>query len=317
MSEHNIYTADNSMKDLIEDNSLMLMVISRFGISLGFGDKTVAEVCRDNSIDTATFVTIANFMSGKDYDIDKIDMRSLLIYLKNAHTYFVGFFLPMIRRKLIEAIDIVGSNSEISLLILKFYDQYVAEVEKHMSFENDTIFTRIENLLAGAPLSRHSIKAYAAHHDSVATRLKELKDIIVRYIPQKNSDLMISVLYDIITCEQDLTSHCRVEDQIMVPLALRLEEVAAERAADVNDDDEPEQAVEVDQLSQREKEIIACVARGLSNKEIADTLCLSVHTVTTHRRNISAKLQIHSPAGLTIYAIINHLVNLDQIHSIK
>jgi regulator of cell morphogenesis and NO signaling len=171
--------------------------------------------------------------------------------------------------------------------------------------------------LAGAPLSRHSIKAYAAHHDSVATRLKELKDIIVRYIPQKNSDLMISVLYDIITCEQDLTSHCRVEDQIMVPLALRLEEVAAERAADVNDDDEPEQAVEVDQLSQREKEIIACVARGLSNKEIADTLCLSVHTVTTHRRNISAKLQIHSPAGLTIYAIINHLVNLDQIHSIK
>ena len=67
-------------------------------------------------------------------------------------------------------------------------------------------------------------------------------------------------------------------------------------------------------LSDREKEIIKCVARGMSNKEIADKLFLSIHTVTTHRRNITAKLQIHSPAGLTIYAIINNLVDISDIN---
>lgn len=66
-------------------------------------------------------------------------------------------------------------------------------------------------------------------------------------------------------------------------------------------------------LSVREKEIITLVVKGMTNKEIANELCLSIHTVITHRRNISTKLQIHSSAGLTIYAIINKLVDINEV----
>lgn len=66
-------------------------------------------------------------------------------------------------------------------------------------------------------------------------------------------------------------------------------------------------------LSSREKEIVTCVVKGMTNKEIADALFLSTHTVITHRRNIARKLQIHSPAGLTIYAIVNKLVEIQDI----
>lgn len=66
-------------------------------------------------------------------------------------------------------------------------------------------------------------------------------------------------------------------------------------------------------LSTREKEVIVCVVKGMTNKEIADKLFISVHTVVTHRRNLARKLQIHSSAGLTIYAIVNKLVELDEI----
>ena len=66
-------------------------------------------------------------------------------------------------------------------------------------------------------------------------------------------------------------------------------------------------------LSQREKEIVICVVKGMTNKEIAEKLYLSIHTVITHRRNISRKLQIHSAAGLTIYAIVNKLVELSDV----
>ena len=66
-------------------------------------------------------------------------------------------------------------------------------------------------------------------------------------------------------------------------------------------------------LTPREREVVIAVVKGYTNKEIAEKLFLSPHTVITHRRNIARKLNIHSPSGLTIYAIINKLVELDEI----
>ncbi len=74
---------------------------------------------------------------------------------------------------------------------------------------------------------------------------------------------------------------------------------------------------EEDVLSQREKEIVVCVVKGMTNKEIAEQLFLSIHTVITHRKNISKKLQIHSASGLTIYAIVNKLVELSEIKNLS
>ena len=76
---------------------------------------------------------------------------------------------------------------------------------------------------------------------------------------------------------------------------------------------EPEQDKNNESLTSREKEIVVCVIKGMTNKQIAEELCLSTHTVISHRRNIATKLQIHSTAGLTIYAIVNKLVELDDI----
>ena len=83
--------------------------------------------------------------------------------------------------------------------------------------------------------------------------------------------------------------------------------------AEVLPDDEPEGDDEQQSLSSREKEIVVCVVKGMTNREIADRLFLSTHTVITHRRNIARKLQIHSASGLTIYAIVNKLVELGDI----
>lgn len=66
-------------------------------------------------------------------------------------------------------------------------------------------------------------------------------------------------------------------------------------------------------LSAREKEIVICVVKGMTNREIADSLFLSTHTVITHRRNIARKLQVHSASGLTVYAIVNKLIELSDI----
>ena len=66
-------------------------------------------------------------------------------------------------------------------------------------------------------------------------------------------------------------------------------------------------------LSAREKEILVCVAKGMLNKEIADQCNLSIHTVITHRKNITRKTGIKTVAGLTVYALLNNLIDSGSI----
>lgn len=81
----------------------------------------------------------------------------------------------------------------------------------------------------------------------------------------------------------------------------------------VTEESQANSSEEGDGLTPREKEVVVCIVKGMTNKEIATKLYLSPHTVITHRRNISKKLQIHSPSGLTIYAIMNKLIELSDI----
>jgi len=91
-------------------------------------------------------------------------------------------------------------------------------------------------------------------------------------------------------------------------IKLKLDRMHLQETVDTSDNDDEQQT-----LSSREKEIVVCVVKGMTNREIADKLFLSTHTVITHRRNIARKLQIHSASGLTIYAIVNKLVELSDI----
>ena len=295
------YSPDERMCDLVCGRYPVLQVMSRFGIALGFGDKTVAEVCAENQVDTATFLAVVNLPGGSrggEELASEVSVRSLLDYLHNSHGYFLGFRLPAIRRKLIGAVDC--SLSDVSFAIMRYFDEYVAEVDRHMTYEEKSVFPYVEGLLAGEKPADYSIDVFRRHHDKVEERLRELKNIIIKYFPSGGTDELNSVLYDIFTCEEELASHNAVENELFIPAVERL---AADGAA----------AERPEPLSAREREIIVCVVKGLTNKEIADELCISTHTVITHRRNIASKLQIHSAAGLTIYAIVNKLVELSQI----
>lgn len=303
------------MRDLVNDNGSLLLVMARFGISLGFGDKSVRDVCRAHRVDENTFLEVANFVSDREYHYESVSLPSLIGYLKQAHEYFLDFNLPNIRRKLIESID-CSQSTDIAMLIVKFYDEYVTEVRKHMEYENEVVFTYVEQLAQGRLNRNYTISEFAGKHTPIGDKLKELKDIVIRYYPERNNYLLNAVLLDIILCEQDLTSHCMIEDKLFVP-AVRHVEQQIKQSGQVAYIDESENETpdkdKLEVLSDREKDIVVCVAKGMNNKEIADYLFLSVHTVTTHRRNISNKLQIHSTAGLIIYAIANRLVNIEDI----
>ncbi len=308
------YKETDHMCDVICDEPSLLQMISRFGIPLGVGDQSVRQVCEAHQVDTDTFLTVANFIRrgarGAADSIDKVSVKCLTEYLKQAHTYFLDFQLPTIRRKLLEALD-CSQTGEVSYLILKFYDDYMAEVRKHMQHENRKVFGYVEQLLQGRRTGEYTISQFARGHSSIDVKLQELKNIIIKYYaPTEQAELLNNVLFDIFTCETDLRIHCQVEDDIFVPAVEILEEKVGiqEDNHAAEDEKRPEDA-----LSDREREIVHCVVCGMSNKQIAETLFISLNTVLTHRKNIARKLNIHSVAGLTIYAIVNKIVNIDEL----
>ena len=203
------YNQNNRMSDLVCDNYPVLLVMSRFGIALGFGDKSIGEVCRENGVHTETFLAVVNLL------------LALLEYLHNSHDYFLNFRLPAIRCNLLNAID--GGEKDISIAILRFFDEYVAEVQKHMRYEESTVFPYVNSLLAGVKPDMYSIAIFRKRHDQVEAKLTELKNILIKYYPASSSNELNSVLFDIFTCEQDLASHNYIEDYLFIPVIQTLE----------------------------------------------------------------------------------------------
>lgn len=311
------YKETDHMCDVICDQPSLLQMMSRFGIPLGVGEQTVRQVCDAHGVDTPTFLAVANFIRrgarGAADSLESVSVKCLTEYLKQAHSYFLDFQLPAIRRKLLEALD-CSQPGEVSYLILKFYDDYMGEVRKHMLHENRKVFGYVEQLLQGHHTGEYTISQFARGHNSIDVKLQELKNIIIKYYaPTERAELLNNVLYDIFTCEKDLRVHCQVEDDIFVPAVEILEEkVGVQESATANAEEVKRNE---DALSDREREIVHCVVCGLSNKQIADELFISLNTVLTHRKNIARKLNIHSVAGLTIYAIVNKIVNIDELQS--
>ena len=318
MKNQKMYEADDKMISLIRDNYDLLQSLGSFGINLGFGDKTVRETCEDNNVDTYTFLAVVNYtINGYgEFDADtQLSVPTLLQYLEACHAYFLEFQLPYIRRELSESLD---ENDSLGRLILRFYDEYAHEIKRHMQYEQKTLFPYVKSLIDGHPANDYNVETFSKHHGATDKKLRELKLLIIKYLPQDglHNNQLTATLHDIYENEVWLRQHAEVEDHIFVPAIRRLEQITKKKDVSRNISGMvfgSAQAQNPDALSDREKDVIISLVQGMSNKEIADHLCISTNTVITHRRNIARKLQIHSPAGLTIYAIVNGLVDISTV----
>ncbi len=296
-----MYKSTDKICDLMSHEEDAIQIISRFGLEMGVGEQTIAQVCESHGVHTPTFLAVVNYkvFHQKALPAD-IDIPTLQRYLSNAHNYFLNFRLPRLRRSLIEALIPAGTSSQIPELILRCYDEFVEEIRTHIEHENAGLFEEHE------------------HDDERITgKLTEIKNLIIKYYPSTNykspitnnqspiTYLLISVMSDLWHTEQDFADHCAIEDDILRPLRCKIANAKRQKTAALQD--------ETQELSDRERDVLIQVVRGLSNKEIADVLCISQHTVVSHRKHITRKLNIHSTAGLTIYAIVNKLVDINSL----
>jgi len=306
------YTRFDFLRDIIEDNNKLLVELNRFNISLGFGDRSVEKVCAENGVDTDTFLAVINFISGKRWETYNISLISLIGYLRKSHARFTDYTLPYIKKTIIDGIH-ETENPEITIVILQFCDNYIDEVKKHMDYEDTVIFSYVENLLNGIISDQFKITDFSLGHDHMATKLDDLKELFIYKYKQKNNEMINAALIHLMLCGKDLVQHCEIENHLLFPLVEKLERELRNKQIwnAVENNNEPETTTDI--LTDREKEVLRWIAQGLSTKEIADKMCLSFHTVNSYRKNIGAKLNIHSVTGMAFYAVLHHIIDINEI----
>ena len=293
-----MYKASDKICDLMSHEEDAIQIISRFGLEMGVGEQTIEQVCDAHGVHTPTFLAVVNYKVFKFRALPAdIDLPTLQRYLHNAHTYFLDFRLPRLRRSLIEAIIPADPTTKIPGLILRCYDEFVDEIRTHIQHENEGRYDEHE------------------HDDQrITDKLSEIKNLIIKYYPTAPTSTegtvtytLISVMSDLWHTEHDFSDHCAIEDDILRPALIKKKDRYAQRQKTIAPKDAQEE------LSAREQDVLVQIVKGLSYKEIANVLHISTHTVISHRKHITRKLNIHSSAGLTIYAIVNHLVDLNSL----
>lgn len=293
-----MYKASDKICDLMSHEEDAIQIISRFGLEMGVGEQTIEQVCDSHGVHTPTFLAVVNYKVFKLRALPAdIDIPTLQRYLHNAHTYFLDFRLPRLRRSLIEAIIPADPTTKIPGLILRCYDEFVDEIRTHIQHEDEGRYDEHE------------------HDDQrITDKLSEIKNLIIKYYPTTPTSTegtvtytLISVMSDIWHTEHDFSDHCAIEDDILRPALIRKKDryIQKQKTAALKDAQE--------ELSARERDVLVQIVKGLSYKEIANVLHISTHTVISHRKHITSKLNIHSSAGLTIYAIVNHLVDIGSL----
>ena len=291
------------MADLMNRDFTLSGVLERVGLSFGFGDESVDEVCSRAGVNTDTFLLICNVYLSEGYSpsrevLENVDLRDVLRYLRLSHTYYEGTAVKSLSMALDTLMEPCGDTHK--MIISRFFSDYTKELSKHFEFEETVVFPYVEAMLDHSEGDDFSIGQYEEHHSDVQEKLDDLKKLIMTYLPQECDQRLIhAALSEIFTLETDLHKHTIIEDSILIPAVNHLE--------DIGEDDS---AAPGDKLSTREIEILAAVAQGLLNKEIAAKYNISIHTVITHRKNIARKTGIKTIAGLTAYAILNNLIEV-------
>ena len=222
-----LFSSESRLSDLVTAYPSLLSMLKRLGISLGFGDRSIADVCESSGVDTGFFLLICNVYTFNNYVPSTVtilgtDMTGLVPYLEKSHKYYVDKRLPHIERHL----DAIAQNlgGRIGQVFISFYKEYKKEVEEHFAHEEREVFPHIRALMSGERDKSYSIGEFLQTHSDIEGKLDDLLNIVFKYLPpQVDDDNVLDVVYDILRLSEDLKKHTFIEEKIMVPLVKHLE----------------------------------------------------------------------------------------------
>lgn len=222
-----LFTERMKLADLILANPNLLLMLSRFNIPFGFGNKKVVDVCKQYGISPDFFILICNVYSFNNYlpsneQIVATDMRLMAKYLEASHRFYLDKRLPHIGQHLRHIAD--GMNPKVASVLTHFFSEYCDEVTVHFSYEEKVVFPYIESLIDNTANTSFHIEEFTKAHTNIEDKLDDLTQIVFKYLPESIiPDEAISVVFDILKLSEDIKKHSLIEEKILVPYAEYLE----------------------------------------------------------------------------------------------
>ncbi len=221
------FSVEQKMADVVIQNYKLIQLAARFGIKLGFGDKSVREVCQSHNVCPDFFVLVCNVYTYQNFlpdakSIANVDINSLLLYLKTSHNYYLNNKLKHIE----DCLNILykDSDKKYAILIDKFFKDYKQEVKNHFDFEEQVVFPYIDTVIHKQKQAGFCIMQFEDNHTNIEDKLSDLKNILIKYFPDSNySEERMDILHDLFSLEEDLQKHTLIENKILVPYVLKKE----------------------------------------------------------------------------------------------
>lgn len=236
-----------SMAEAILENDQILSLLPRFDIELGFGEKSVDEVCHSNGVNTAFFLEIVNSYINDDYvaitDFSQFPLSVVVKYLKMTHAYYLNTGLPKIEDQINRLIANSVLSDEKKKLVLTFFKDYRKEFIDHIMKEEEEVLPYILEIEKQVVkenvdpqfvnrVKKYSINQFAREHDRLEHSLTSLAELIIKYLPPfENRVLCDQILADLFNLKDDLIDHAAMEDKVLVPKVADLENEILNQAA--------------------------------------------------------------------------------------
>jgi len=227
------------LADVIQMNYMLIPVIHRFGINLGFGDKTVTDICQENEVDLNFFLQLVNAYHDQDYfpkeELQTIPVKDIVAYLKMTHASYLNTTLSEIEQKIFSLASEDTEDKKYIELIRNFFEGYKTELTAHIMNEEDVVFPyvlAVDEIIKTQKFSdknqqifdSFSIEKYEEGHDDVEEKLMDLRTIMIKYLtPPANVTLYHSIIQDLFRLEEDLNYHSRIEDKVLIPKIILME----------------------------------------------------------------------------------------------
>lgn len=220
------FSENTKLYELIADNPKLLQLLPRFSIQLGFGDRSVAEVCQQNQVSARLFLQVCRLhfdpdTSAQMAEPNDTDLDSLLSYLSASHRDYLDERFPHIEEHLGRIIKAAGPKY--GNMLDHFYNEYKREMVKHFKYEDEVVFPYIAALRKGEKTD-YNIDQFRHNHSNIEDTLEDMTNILIKYLP---GDILpserVCIATDIVELSADLIAHSRIEEHILIPFVESLE----------------------------------------------------------------------------------------------
>jgi regulator of cell morphogenesis and NO signaling len=226
-------TPELKVSDVILNNPYLLLLLEHFGIGMPLQEKSIQDICKEQNLNIELFLTFANFYNENNYtpsiQFSFAETQVIVNYLRNSHKYYSEEIYPNIQ-KTIHTLFATNTHKEVAL-VEKFFEEYFFEVQEHLKYENEIVFPyivelehKVKHKIKIEKKNKYSVGEYKDHHEDIQEKLNDLRNLLIKYLPQENDQLLRrKLLFSLFELEYDLNIHSQIEDTILIPLVSRME----------------------------------------------------------------------------------------------